>query len=142
MKVRKLAVLAALVIAVAVPLWAQQEVSEEDYDAAMKSIRATMGGVNDQIEAEDAEAVGASGQKFVDAFTKAETFWKARNVEQAMEMSMQALAAARKFQEAGSAGNFAAASEAFGELRGTCMPCHMQYRERVEGGGYRIKQGY
>jgi len=141
MKARKLVALVALVIAVAVPVWAQQQVSEEDYDAAMKSISATVDGVNDQLEAQDAPSVGASGKKFVDAFAKAEAFWKARNEEQATTLSMEALAAARKFQEAGAAGNFDAASTAYGELRATCRPCHMQYRERTES-GYRIKQGY
>ena len=141
MKARKLAVFAALVIAVAVPVWAQQQVSEEDYDAAMKSIQATRRGVNDHLEAQDAPSVGADGKKFVEAFAKAHAYWQARNEEAAITMSTEALEAARKFQEAGAAGNFDAASTAYGELRDTCQPCHMQYRERVEGGGYRIKQG-
>ena len=142
MKARKLVVIATLVIAVAVPAWAQLQVSEEGYEAAMKDIQATMRGANDHLEAQDAPSVGADGTKFVDAFAKAEAFWKARNEEQATAWSMEALAAARKFQEAGAAGNFDAATVALGEMRGTCQSCHMQYRERVEGGGYRIKQGY
>jgi len=141
MKARKLVTLIALVIAVAVPVWAQQQVSEEDYDAAMKNVQATMEGVNDHLEAQDAPSVGADGTKFVNAFAKANAFWTARNEEQATAWSMEALVAARKFQEAGAAGNFDAASAALGEMRGTCRRCHMQYRERTEG-GYRIKQGY
>jgi len=141
MKARKLVTLIALVVAVAVPVWAQQQVSEEDYDAAMKNVQATMEGVNDHLEAQDAPSVGADGTKFVNAFAKANAFWTARNEEQATAWSMEALVAARKFQEAGAAGNFDAASAALGEMRGTCRRCHMQYRERTEG-GYRIKQGY
>jgi len=141
MKARKLVALVAFVIAIAVPVWAQLQVSEEDYDAAMKNIQATMEGVNDHLEAQDAPSVGADGTKLVNAFATANAFWTARNEEQATAWSMEALVAARKFQEAGAAGNFDAASAALGEIRGTCRTCHMQYRERVEG-GYRIKQGY
>ena len=137
---RRLFGIIALIAAVAVPVWAQQAVSEEDYDAAMKAIRATQQGVGDHLEAESAADVGADGAKLVEEFTKVEAFWSARNEEPAMELATQALQAARSFQEAGAAGNFDAASAAFGEIRATCMPCHQQYRERTEN-GYRIKQG-
>ena len=76
----------------------------------------------------------------VEAFEKVDAFWSGRNEAAAMELSTKALEAARRFQEAGGAGNFDAAAEAFGTIRSTCMPCHQQYRERTEG-GYRIKQG-
>ena len=121
-------------------MWAQQDVSEEDYDAAMKAIFATQREVNDHIEAQNAPDVGADGAKLVEAFEQVEAFWNGRNEAAAMELSTKALEAARRFQEAGGAGNFDAASEAFGEIRSTCMPCHQQYRERTED-GYRIKQG-
>ena len=131
----------ALIAAVAVPAWALQEVSEEDYDAAMKSIGGTQRGVNDHLEAQSATDLGADGAKFVAGFGTAEAFWKARNVDDAVELAATALAAARKFQEAGAAGDFDAAGAAFGEMRQTCRPCHQAHRERNEDGGYRIKQG-
>jgi cytochrome c556 len=141
MKYRKLFGVLALIGAVAVPVWAQQAVSEEDYDLAMKAIRATQQGVNGHLEAQNAAEVGADGAKLVEAFETVEAFWRGRNEEAALELSTKALQASRQFQEAGGAGNFDAATAAFGEIRSTCMPCHQQYRERVEGGGFRIKQG-
>ncbi len=141
MKHRKLFGVSALIVAMAVPVFAQQAVSEEEYDASMKAIRATQQGVNGHLEAQSAADVGADGAKLVEEFAKVEAFWQARSEEAAVELASKALQAARQFQEAGAAGNFEAASAAFGEIRSTCMPCHQQYRERVEGGGFRIKQG-
>ncbi len=141
MSCRKMLGIIALIAAVAVPAWALQEVSVDDYDAAMKTIGATQRGVRGHMEAQSATELGADGAKFVEAFGKAEAFWKARNVEDAAEFAATALAAARTFQEAGAAGDFEAAGAAFGELRQTCRPCHQAYRERLEDGSYRIKQG-
>ncbi len=130
----------ALIAAVAVPAGALQEFSEEDYDATMKSIRATQRGINDHLEAQNATDVGADGTKLVEAFEKIGAFWKARNEAAAVELATKALQASRTFQEAGAAGDFDAAAAAFGELRSICQSCHQQYRERTEN-GFRIKQG-
>ena len=137
---RKLFGIVALIALVTVPAWALQEVSEEDYDGAMKLIRATQQDVNGHLEAQNAPDVGADGTKFVEAFEKVSAFWMARNEAVAMELATKALQEARKFQMAGAAGDFDAATAAFGEIRSTCQPCHRQYRERTES-GYRIKQG-
>lgn len=140
MKHRRLLGIAALAVAMAVPVWAQQVMSEEDYDATMKTIRVTQQGINEHLEAQSASALGDDGTALVEAFEKVNAFWTAREESAAMELAGKALAASRVFQEAGAAGNFDAAGTAFGELRSTCMPCHQQYRERTED-GYRIKQG-
>ena len=137
---RKMFGIIALIAAVAVPAWALQEVSEEDYDAAMKSINATQRGVNRHLEAQNAPDVGADGTKLVGAFEKVSAFWNARNEALATELATEALQASRRFQLAGAAGDFDEASRAFTELRTTCQRCHRQYRERTES-GYRIKQG-
>ncbi len=140
MSQRKTLWIIALIAAVAVPAWALQEFSEEDYDATMTSIRATQRGVNGHLEAQSATDVGADGATFVEAFEKVGAFWKARDEAAAVELATKALQASRSFQEAGAAGDFDAASAAFGELRSTCQACHQQYRERTEN-GFRIKQG-
>ena len=64
-----------------------------------------------------------------------------RLAEQAIELATAALMASQRFQEAGAAGAFAAARAAIGDLRGTCMACHQQYRERDADGNWRIKSG-
>ncbi|MGD8818063.1 MAG: hypothetical protein PVJ51_12830, partial [Acidobacteriota bacterium] len=61
MKVERIVVVSALVIAFAVPVMAFQEVTAEDYDAAMKTIRATVQGIPDHLEAQDAPSVGTDG---------------------------------------------------------------------------------
>lgn len=141
MNSRRLLGMVVAVAVVAVPLAAQQGISEEDYDAAMKTIRATVGGVRDQLQANDASALAASGTTLVEEFTKAEAFWRGREEEPAIELAARALAQARRFQEAASAGDTAAARDSFQEVRGTCQPCHEQYREELPDGSYRIKQG-
>ena len=141
MKVRKLVAAAAIIVALGTPVFAHQEVSAEDYDAAMKTIRSTQQGVNDHLEAQSTADLGADGAKLVEAFGKTEAFWKARGVDEAATLAGTALAAAQKFQEAGAAGNFEAAGAAFGEMRETCRPCHTTYRQRNEDGSFSIKQG-
>lgn len=142
MKVERVVVAVALVVAMAAPVVAyQQQVTAEDYDAAMKSIRATVQGVGDHLEAQNASDLGADGTTLVEAFTKVDAYWKGRNEEEAMALAERALAASRTFQRAGAAGDFALAERAFGELRGTCMSCHNQYRERDADGNWRIKGG-
>ena len=141
MKVGKLVVVAAVIAALGTPVLAHQEVSAEDYDGAMKSIRAATGAVREQMSGEDAAGLGASGEAIVGAFTTAKAYWTARNEEPAMELAAKALAAAQQFQEAGAAGNFDAARTAFGEIRSTCMACHSDYRERDADGDWQIKSG-
>ncbi len=141
MKAGKLIAVAAVIVALGTPVLAHQEVSAEDYDGAMKSIRGALGAVRDQMSAQDAPGLGASGTTFIEGFTKAQTYWQAREEEQAIELATTALMAAQRFQEAGAAGNFDDAGAAFGDLRGTCMPCHQQYRERDADGNYQIKSG-
>jgi cytochrome c556 len=141
MKVERIVVAAALVVAFAVPVKALQEVTAEDYDAAMKTIRATVQGVGDHLEAQDAPSVGADGNTLIEQFTKVNAYWNNRREEDAIALSDQALAAARVFQRAGAAGDFDLANRAFTELRGTCMECHNQYRERDADGNWRIKGG-
>ena len=142
MKAGKLIALAAVIGALGTPVLAHQEVSAEDYDGAMKSIRGAMGAVRGQMSEQDAAGLGASGTTFIEGFTKAQAYWQAREEDQAIELATTALMASQRFQEAGAAGNFEAARAAIGELRGTCMACHQQYRERDADGNYRIKQGF
>ena len=140
MKVRKLMAVAVVIVALGTPVFAHQEITAEDYDAAMKSIRGAVRATGDQIEAQDAAGLAASGTTIIEGFTKARAYWSARQEENALEISGRALAAARRFQEAGAAGNVRAAEVAFGDLRSTCTPCHEQYRERDENDNWRIKQ--
>jgi len=141
MKAGKLIALAAVIVALGTPVLAHQEVSAEDYDGAMKSIRGAMGAVRGQMSEQDAAGLGASGTTFIEGFTKAQAYWQAREEDQAIELATTTLMASQRFQEAGAAGNFEAARAAIGELRGTCMACHQQYRERDADGNYRIKSG-
>ena len=59
MKAGKLIALAAVIVALGTPVLAHQEVSAEDYDGAMKSIRGAMGAVRGQMSEQDAAGLGA-----------------------------------------------------------------------------------
>jgi len=139
MRKHRIAIAALLLVAAAAPLWAMQEVSAEDYDAAMKSVRATLQGAREHMD--DTTALAADGEAFVEAFTTAQTYWDGRNDETALELAAAALTAATRFKAAADAGNTRAVEAAFGELRGTCEPCHESYRERDAEGNWQIKQG-
>ena len=140
MHLRKWFSVLVVAAALALPLWAQQAMSDDEYDATMKQIRATVGGANDHITARAGADVAADGTALAESFAKVQAFWEAREREDATGWAAAALEAARDLESAGGAGNFEAAATAFGNLRGACMPCHTQYRERTED-GFRIKSG-
>ena len=113
----------------------------EDYDAAMKDVGVTFRALRSDREARNGEAVISGAEKLVALFEQVHAFWDTRDVPGAATTAMAARAAvaaikaaveSRQFQEIG------AADQALGAA---CQSCHSEYREQVDGGGYRIKPG-
>ena len=139
-----LMVLAGVVVASLVGIAQSGAISSEaDYDAAMKEVGATFRALRSDMEARDGEAVLAGTAKLADLFEQVQGFWASHDVPAAA-----AIATATEAVEAARAITSAVESQAFQEiapardaLGGTCQSCHNEYREPVDGGGFRIKPG-
>lgn len=75
------------------------------------------------------------------AFTDIETFWKAKNNEEATKWASDGKRHADSILMNVANGNFDAAKTSVTPLGATCASCHGKYRERMEDGTFRIKTG-
>ena len=136
------ALLAALVVASLAGVAQTGEISSEaDYDAAMKEIRTTFQALNSDMEARDGEAVMAGTRTLTARFGRVQAFWEANGVDAAAGIATQAAEAATAIRTAVETQAFQDIAPARDTLQGTCQSCHSEYREPVDGGGFRIKPG-
>jgi len=135
-----LAVLAGVVVASFVGVAQSGEISSEaDYDAAMKEVGATFRAVRSDMDARDGESVIAGTTKLTELFGQVEAFWESHNVPAAAAFATQAGEAASAIRSAVEHQAFQEIAPARDALAGACQACHNEYREPVDGGGYRIK---
>lgn len=74
-----------------------------------------------------------------DVFKKCEEFWTKRNTEDAIKWSQQAQTAAKEIVDAAKGSDLEKAAASLKSLMGNCSACHNAHRERLAGGGYKIK---
>ena len=113
----------------------------EDFDAAMKDVGKNFEAVRSGMEARDGAAVTGGTENLVAIFGRVEAFFEARELEAGITAAGEAKQAASDIVSA-------LENQAFDQLQGardrigaTCRTCHTEYREQVEDGGYRIKDG-
>lgn len=73
------------------------------------------------------------------AFAQTETFWKTKNVAEAMKIAQDAKGHADAVDKAVAAGDWDAAKKSAASLNQTCGACHNTYRERFDDGQFRAK---
>ncbi len=113
----KLAVALFTAIVLAVSLVSAQEVSQEDYDAAIDELRFILTDTAMHIDASYFGDLGEDSDKAFTQFSKIETFWKAKGQEKALELTEQAFAAISGISRASGAQDGPAATAALTELR-------------------------
>ena len=113
----KLAVALFTAIVLAVSLVSAQEVSQEDYDAAINELRFILTDTAMHIDASYFGDLGEDSDKAFTQFSKIETFWKAKGQEKALELTEQAFAAISGISRASGAQDGPAATAALTELR-------------------------
>ena len=113
----KLAVALFTAIVLAVSLVSAQEVSQEDYDAAINELRFILTDTAMHIDASYFGDLGEDSDKAFTQFSKIETFWKAKGQEKALELTEQAFAAISGISRASGAQDGSAATAALTELR-------------------------
>ncbi len=115
-----------------------QDVSETDYDAAMKELRFLAGDVNLHIDASYWGDLGEDTDKLRREFATVETFWKSEQQADAVAFVGQALEAVSAISRAAGAEDKNAATAGLTELRDACQACHAEFREETDD-GFRIK---
>ncbi len=113
----KLAVALFTATVLAVSLVSAQEVSQEDYDAAIDKLRFILTDTAMHIDASYFGDLGEDSDKAFTQFSKIETFWKAKGQEKALELTEQAFAAISGISRASGAQDGPAATAALTELR-------------------------
>ena len=133
------AILAGVVVASFVGVAQSGEISSEtDYDAAMKEVDATFGAVQSDMDARDGEAVIAGTTKLTELFGQVEAFWESHNVPAVAAIATQAGEAASAIRSEVENQAFQEIVPARDALAGACQACHNEYREPVDGGGFRL----
>jgi cytochrome c556 len=138
---KKSTIIAVLLAALSTPSVKAADVTEADYQKAMKDVQAGMQGVGRTLREASGDLSGAvAGAKAVDAaLASLDSFWVARKDQEAAKMNAAARAAAQSVAKAAESKDAAATAEAVKGLQGTCKACHEVHREQLPDKSYKIK---
>jgi cytochrome c556 len=138
---RKSTIIAVVVAALMAPAVKAADVTEADYQKAMKDTLAGMQAVGKTLREGGADlAPAAAGAKAIDAaLASIDSFWAARKDAEAVKMNGAARAAAMAVAKAAESKDAAATGEAVKALQGTCKACHDVHREQLPDKTYKIK---
>lgn len=138
---RKLTIVAVLAAALITPAVHAADVTEADYQKAMKETLAGMQAVGKTMREATGDLSGAvAGAKAIDAaLASIDSFWVARKDSEAVAMNTAARAAAMAVVKAAEANDAAATAAAMKDMQATCKACHDVHREQLPDKTYRIK---
>jgi cytochrome c556 len=132
-----IAVLAAAFIS---PALYAADVTEADYQKAMKDV---LGGLQASgkamREGTDLSPVVAGAKAIDTALASIDGFWSARKDAEAVKMNAASRAAAVALGKAAESKDAAATGDAMKALQGTCKACHDVHREQQPDKTYKIK---
>ena len=137
---RKSTIIAVLAAAFIAPALHAADVTEADYQKAMKDV---LGGIQSSgkaiREAGDLSAVVAGAKTIEGALASIDSFWSARKDAEAVKMNAAARAAATALGKAAESKDAEATKAAMTALQGTCKACHDVHREQLPDKTYKIK---
>ena len=143
---RKSTIIAVATAALIAPAGFAADVTEADYQKAMKEVLAGMQAAGKSIrEAGDLSGAVAGAKSIDTALASLDAFWTARKDTKAVEMNAASRTAAMAVAKAAESKDAAATGEAMKNLQGTCKACHDVHREELPaneqapGKKYRIK---
>ena len=138
---RKLTIVAVLAAAFITPAVNAADVTEADYQKAMKDTLAGMQAVGKTMREASGDLSGAvTGAKAIDAaLASIDSFWVARKDDEAVAMNTKAREAAMTVAKAAATNDAAATAEATKALQASCKTCHDVHREQLPDKTYRIK---
>jgi cytochrome c556 len=137
---RKSTIVAVLAAALIAPAGFAADVTEADYQKAMKEVLAGMQAAGKSIrEAGDLSGAVAGAKSIDTALASIDAFWVARKDTEAVKMNAASRAAAVAVAKAAESKDAAATGEAMKTLQGTCKACHDVHREQLPDKTYKIK---
>ncbi len=138
---RKLTIVAVIAAALITPAAHAADVTEADYQKAMKDTLAGMQAVGKNLrEASGDLSAAVAGAKAIDAaLASIDSFWVARKANDAVEMNANARAAAMAVAKAAETNDAAATGAAVKGLQASCKACHDVHREQLPDKSYIIK---
>lgn len=107
--------------------------------ALMKGIGATNGSLRKNIEAKQGPDAAKDAQKLAEIYKQVGAYFAKTNTDDAVTIAKSGETAAMDVSAAATAGDFEKAAASSKAIGGTCGPCHMAHREKLESGGYKIK---
>ena len=105
----------------------------------MKTTSATMGSLRKNLEAKQGPDAAKDAQKLADVYKQVGAYFAKANADDAVKLAKSGETAATELASAATAGNMDQAAADAKTIGGTCGPCHAAHREKLEGGGYKIK---
>lgn len=105
----------------------------------MTKLPAAQGAVRKTLDSKDMAGAKEQAALLKDAFAQIETFFKAKNNQEAMKWAGEGKNHADAILVNLGLNNIEAAKTSITPLGGTCASCHGKYRERMEDGTFRIK---
>ena len=138
---RKSTIIAVLAAALITPAVHAADVTEADYQKAMKETNAGMQAVGKAVREGGADLSGAvAGAKAIEAaLASLDSFWAARKDAEAVKMNAASRAAALAVVKAAESKDAAATDDARKALGATCKACHDVHREQLPDKTYKIK---
>ncbi|MBK5255549.1 MAG: cytochrome c [Vicinamibacteria bacterium] len=138
---RKSTIIAVLAAALVTPTVRAADVTEADYQKAMKDTLAGMQAVGKTMREATGDLSGAvAGAKSIEAaLASIDSFWAARKDDEAVKMNAAAREAAMAAAKAAESNDAAATGAAMKALQGACKACHDVHREQLPDKTYKIK---
>jgi len=134
---RKSTIIAVLAAAFIAPSLHAADVTEADFQKAMKKVQESVGAVRGAST--DAPAAAAGAKAVEAALGSVESFWAARKDADAVKMSAAARAAALDVAKAVESKDPAVLGDKTKAMFGTCKACHDVHREQLPDKTYKIK---
>jgi len=128
-----------LTLAVAFGLTVFAEKPTAEHQDIMKSNAATNAALRMHTTAKDYDAIAKDADTLKGNFTKIETFWTARKVDDAIKFAQTAKKAAEDLGEAAKKNDDAAIAAATMALTPNCGGCHMAHRQQLPDKTFEIK---
>ena len=109
------------------------------FEAAMKTILPTSGSLRKNVTDKNADGAKADAAKLEAIFKTSEEFWKSRNAQDAVDLSVTGKTAAAAIGKLAAAGEWDKIPAEQQKVQSTCMACHNAHREGSREAGYKIK---
>jgi cytochrome c556 len=119
----------------------QAKMTEADYDALMKKVGPTNGGMRKAIMSNQLADAGKNAQTLAMLFGDVERFWTQYEVMDAAKIAAEARQNATATAGAAAAGDQMKTQQAADNLLAQCKQCHGMYRAGSQEAGFMIKPG-